>query len=148
MRILVISDIHGNLEGLDACLAAARTAGGYDRVFNLGDIVGYGASPNEVVARSRELGGVYVRGNHDKACSGITDAEDFNHIAALAAFWTKQKLNPENILSILEIKSQCWKDPGYRRTFSSSDIYDAVLEHGVKSLEEFREYLLNSKFRV
>ena len=86
MRILVVSDIHGNLEGLEACLAAAKSAGGYDRVFNLGDIVGYGANPNEVVARSRELGGVYVRGNHDKACSGITDAEDFNHIAALAAF--------------------------------------------------------------
>lgn len=97
MRILVVSDIHGNLEGLEACLAAARSAGGYDRVFNLGDIVGYGANPNEVVARSRDLGGVYVRGNHDKACSGITDAEDFNHIAALAAFWTKQKLTPENL---------------------------------------------------
>ena len=40
---------------------------------------------------------MYVRGNHDKACSGITDAEDFNHIAALAAFWTKQKLTPENL---------------------------------------------------
>jgi predicted phosphodiesterase len=97
LRILVVSDIHGNLEGLEACLAAAQSAGGYDRVFNLGDIVGYGANPNEVVARSREMGGVYVRGNHDKACSGITDAEDFNHIAALAAFWTKQKLTPENL---------------------------------------------------
>jgi diadenosine tetraphosphatase ApaH/serine/threonine PP2A family protein phosphatase len=66
-------------------------------VFNLGDVVGYGASPNEVVARSRGLGGIFVRGNHDKACSGITNAEDFNHIAALAAYWTKQQLTPENL---------------------------------------------------
>lgn len=94
MKILVISDIHANLEALDACLAAAPP---YDRVFNLGDVVGYGASPNEVVNKSRELGGVLVRGNHDKACSGITNAEDFNHIAMLASHWTKQTLTPENL---------------------------------------------------
>ena len=53
MRILVLSDIHGNLDALEACLA---TAGSYDAAVNLGDIVGYGASPNEVIERSRELG--------------------------------------------------------------------------------------------
>ena len=79
---------------MEACLAVA---GSYDRVFNLGDIVGYGASPNETVARSRELGGLFVRGNHDKACSGVSSTDDFNHIAALAAYWTKQKLTPENL---------------------------------------------------
>jgi diadenosine tetraphosphatase ApaH/serine/threonine PP2A family protein phosphatase len=94
VRILVISDIHANMEALDASVAAA---GPYDRVFNLGDIVGYGASPNEAVARSRELGGLLVRGNHDKACSGVSSTDDFNHIAALAAYWTKQKLTPENL---------------------------------------------------
>src|SRR5437899_12335417 len=96
MRILVISDIHGNLEGLETCLAAASAAK-YDRVFNLGDVVGYGASPNEVVNKSRELGGIFVRGNHDKAASGITNAEDFNHIAAMAAYWTRDNLTPENL---------------------------------------------------
>ncbi|HUS18122.1 MAG TPA: metallophosphoesterase family protein [Terriglobales bacterium] len=94
MKILVISDIHANLEAFEACLAAAPA---YDRVFNLGDVVGYGASPNEVVNKSRDLKGVLVRGNHDKACSGITNAEDFNHIAALASHWTKQTLTPENL---------------------------------------------------
>ena len=81
MKILIISDIHANLEAFEACMAEAPQ---YDRVFNLGDVVGYGASPNEVVNKSRELGGLLVRGNHDKACSGITNAEDFNHIAMLA----------------------------------------------------------------
>jgi predicted phosphodiesterase len=111
MRILVISDIHGNIEALEACLEAAGAAG-YDRVFNLGDVVGYGASPNEVVARSRELGGIFVRGNHDKACSGITNAEDFNHIAALAAFWTKQQLSPENLQWVKDLPKGPIKSEG------------------------------------
>ena len=51
MRVLILSDIHANLEALEACLDAAPE---YDLVYNLGDIVGYGANPNEVTARSRE----------------------------------------------------------------------------------------------
>jgi diadenosine tetraphosphatase ApaH/serine/threonine PP2A family protein phosphatase len=94
MKILILSDIHSNLEAMEACLAVAPSC---DRVFNLGDVVGYGASPNEVVNRSRDLGGLLVRGNHDKACSGITNADDFNPVAALASFWTKQNLTPENL---------------------------------------------------
>jgi predicted phosphodiesterase len=62
LRVLLLSDIHSNLEALEACLAAAPT---YDLVVNLGDIVGYGASPNEVIERSRQLGKFFVRGNHD-----------------------------------------------------------------------------------
>ena len=64
MRILLLSDIHANLEALEACLAAAPS---FDQVANLGDVVGYGASPNEVIDRSLSLGKVFVRGNHDKA---------------------------------------------------------------------------------
>ena len=71
MRVLLLSDIHSNLEALEACLAAAPP---YDMVVNLGDVVGYGASPNEVIDRVRELGHIFVRGNHDKATSGATDA--------------------------------------------------------------------------
>ncbi len=57
MRLLLLSDIHSNLEALEACIAAAPS---HDAVVNLGDIVGYGASPNEVTARARELGGTFV----------------------------------------------------------------------------------------
>ncbi len=94
MRILIISDIHANLEALDACLQAAPA---HDRVFNLGDIVGYGANPNEVTERARQLGTVFVRGNHDKACSGVSSMEDFNPIAGLAVLWTRQKLTADNL---------------------------------------------------
>ena len=93
MRILLISDIHANLEALEASLAAAPS---FDVVANLGDVVGYGASPNEVVDRSRELGRIFVRGNHDKAATGLLELDDFNPIAAAAAVWTRDQLTPEH----------------------------------------------------
>lgn len=94
MRVLVISDIHANIYAFNACIEAFPN---YDVVWNLGDIVGYGANPNEVLARSRELGNIFVRGNHDKACSGLIDLEGFNPVAALAAIWTQKNLTPENL---------------------------------------------------
>ena len=94
MRILVLSDIHSNLDALEGCLEAA---GPYDAVVNLGDIVGYGACPNEVIERSRSLGEYFVRGNHDKAAAGLMDLRDFNPMAGLAALWTRDQLTPENL---------------------------------------------------
>lgn len=94
MRILLLSDIHSNLEALEACLAAAPA---YDAVVNLGDIVGYGASPNEVIERSRKLGKIFVRGNHDKACAGTSNMLGFNPIAGMAVLWTRTILSPQNM---------------------------------------------------
>jgi predicted phosphodiesterase len=94
VRILLLSDIHSNLEALEACLAAAPSC---DKVVNLGDIVGYGANPNEVVDHVRKLGNVFVRGNHDKAVSGLMDLHDFNPVAGLAALWNREHLTPENL---------------------------------------------------
>ena len=94
MRVLLISDIHSNLEALEACLAAAPA---HDVVVNLGDIVGYGASPNEVIDQARQLGKVFVRGNHDKAVCGLMDLKDFNPVAAMAAEWTRAQLTADNL---------------------------------------------------
>ena len=94
MRVLLLSDIHSNLEALDACLAAAPA---FDVAVNLGDIVGYGASPNEVIERSRKLGKYFVRGNHDKAVCGLIDIKDFNPVAALASSWTRDQLTRDNL---------------------------------------------------
>ena len=96
MRALLISDIHANLPALEAVLAAAPP---YDAVWNLGDVVGYGASPNEVVVLARRLGGIVVRGNHDRACSGImpfSQFRDFSSLAASAVCWTQGVLTNEN----------------------------------------------------
>ncbi len=94
MRLLLLSDVHSNLEALEACLSAAPA---HDAVVNLGDIVGYGASPNEVTSRTRELGGTFVRGNHDKVVSGLEEVENFNPVAALAALWNRGQLNAQNL---------------------------------------------------
>jgi diadenosine tetraphosphatase ApaH/serine/threonine PP2A family protein phosphatase len=94
MRALVISDIHGNLQALEAVLAAV---GAVDQVWNLGDTVGYGANPNEVIDIMRSVATVNVRGNHDRVCCGLTSSQGFNPVAAEAANWTHHMLTPENL---------------------------------------------------
>src|ERR1700677_4254698 len=96
MRALVLSDIHSNLEALRAVLDAA--AGQWDTLWNLGDIVGYGASPNEVLDILRPLATLTVRGNHDRVCSGLTSAVNFNPAARTAALWTLEQLTPDNLV--------------------------------------------------
>jgi diadenosine tetraphosphatase ApaH/serine/threonine PP2A family protein phosphatase len=98
MRALVVSDIHGNLQALEAVLAVAGSpvGGGFDQLWNLGDMVGYGASPNEVLDLLRPLATINVRGNHDRVCCGLTSSQGFNPIAAEAAGWTRQNLRPDN----------------------------------------------------
>ena len=95
MRYLVLTDIHANLEALDACLVDARSRG-YDKTLVLGDLVGYGADPNAVIERIRSLKPMaIVRGNHDKVASGLEQAEGFNAVARSAAKWTLDVLQPE-----------------------------------------------------
>jgi predicted phosphodiesterase len=89
---LILSDIHGNLEALEAVLADAQ--GRYDRILCLGDLVGYGADPNAVVAWARENVRVIVRGNHDKVCVGLETFETYNASAQASAQWTQAALEP------------------------------------------------------
>jgi diadenosine tetraphosphatase ApaH/serine/threonine PP2A family protein phosphatase len=96
MRYLVISDIHANLEALEAVLDMSTRAG-CERVLCLGDLVGYGADPNAVVDRLRAMPGVVViRGNHDKVAAGVESMEGFNHMARLAIAWTTAALTEDN----------------------------------------------------
>lgn len=94
MRLLLLSDIHANLEALEACLDAAPE---YDGVANLGDVVGYGASPNQAIDLVRAMDPINVRGNHDRACCGLEDLSGFNPIAAAAALWTRSELSESNL---------------------------------------------------
>src|SRR3954453_15754728 len=95
MRYLVLTDIHANLEALDACLADAAVWG-YDRTLLLGDLVGYGADPNAVVARTQTLAPqAMVRGNHDKVACGLEAADGFNSVARSAARWTLETLTTD-----------------------------------------------------
>jgi len=102
MRYLVISDIHANIDAFEAVLEHA--AGKWDRALVLGDLVGYGAEPNAVVDRVKELApDAVIRGNHDKAASGIDDGSQFNHVARVAAMWTGTQLTPENLAYVHDL---------------------------------------------
>ena len=95
MRYLILTDIHANLEALDACLADALVRR-YDATLVLGDLVGYGPDPNLVVERVQALEPLaIVRGNHDKVACGLEQAEGFNTVAKSAAKWTLEVLTPE-----------------------------------------------------
>ncbi len=96
MRYLVISDIHANLEAFDTVMAEAKQIG-YDKVLLLGDLVGYGADPNAICERVREMKpDALIRGNHDKVGSGVESPEGFNAVARNAIRWTYEALTKEN----------------------------------------------------
>jgi diadenosine tetraphosphatase ApaH/serine/threonine PP2A family protein phosphatase len=94
MRYLVLTDIHGHIDALEAVLAAA---GPVDAHLVMGDVVGYGAGPNEVVSRVRALAtAAIIRGNHDKVIAGVELPESFNPAALQSAAWTADTLTPEH----------------------------------------------------
>lgn len=98
MKYLVITDIHGNSDALEAVLAHSANDS-IDAVLVLGDLVGYGAGPNEVVDRIRGLPQptVVIRGNHDKVVSVPLHDDHFNAVAREAIRWTTEMLAPENL---------------------------------------------------
>lgn len=97
MRALVVSDLHSNIEALRAVFKRMRRKK-FDRVICLGDFVGYGANPNQVLDTMRTLRErkVFIRGNHDRVASGLDDANGFNHAAKASALWTREHLSPAN----------------------------------------------------
>lgn len=95
MKIGVFSDIHGNLEALDAVLGD-MTLSGTDRFWCLGDVVGYGADPNECVERVRNIAETTVLGNHDLACVDLSETANFNRYAREACTWTEGQLTEKS----------------------------------------------------
>jgi diadenosine tetraphosphatase ApaH/serine/threonine PP2A family protein phosphatase len=94
MRYLVLTDIHGNIDAFEAVLAAA---GPVDAHLVLGDVVGYGAGPNEVITLVRALApAAIIRGNHDKVIAGVELPESFNPAALQSAAWTADTLTAEH----------------------------------------------------
>ncbi len=95
MRYLLVSDLHGNYEALEAVLNSAR--GQYDEIVCCGDLVGYGPDPNRIVEWARGNVSAVIRGNHDRACCGLEDLEWFNPIAQEATRWTMAHLTQESL---------------------------------------------------
>jgi len=96
MHILIISDIHSNLAALEAVLKAANEEG-YDRVWCLGDVVGYGPAPNDCVTEVQSLEALCIAGNHDWAALDRIPLEDFNRDAQEASRWTRDQLTLQSV---------------------------------------------------
>jgi predicted phosphodiesterase len=97
MKALIVSDLHANAEALRSVMARVRRKK-FDQVICLGDFVGYGAQPNQVldVMRTMHASKLYIRGNHDRVASGLDDGSGFNNAAKHAALWTRDHLSAPN----------------------------------------------------
>ncbi|CAB4199107.1 COG0622 Predicted phosphoesterase [uncultured Caudovirales phage] len=96
-KVAVVSDVHGNLQALEVVLAEIKD-GGFDEIWHTGDIVGYGARPNEVVKLLKRAGAKGISGNHDaEAIDAYSNAPNFNPAARAAILWTKKMLDVESL---------------------------------------------------
>ena len=104
MRYLILSDMHGNADAFAAVLRRVRRKR-FDAALVLGDLVGYGGGPNQVVEAVRRCPGEVctVRGNHDKVVAGLEDGANFNHAALPAAKWTAERLTAANLRYVREL---------------------------------------------
>ena len=96
MRYAILGDIHANLAALEAVLLAVE-AEGIESILQVGDVVGYGAAPKEVIQVLRERDVVVVKGNHDAACVGELDTRLFNRDARAGVRFTESQLAREDL---------------------------------------------------
>src|SRR5689334_465020 len=101
MRYLILSDLHSNFEALEAVLRTAK--GDYDEIVCCGGVVGYGAAPDAVTGWLRENTALVVRGNHDRACSGVAEPDDFSDVARVAVYWTRSQMRRDSIEYLREL---------------------------------------------
>ena len=126
MRALIVSDVHSNLEALEAVLTDAEDHGGFDRIWCLGDMVGYGPDPSACLGRLREYELTVVAGNHDYAAASVIDAADFNGAAFTAIRWTAQQLTGGEASFLSELPTVIVKPPF---TLVHGTLRDPVVEY-------------------
>ena len=130
MRYFIFSDVHANIEAFDAVLSVIAEEQ-VDRIIFLGDIVGYGAQPNEAVTRLKQLKpDAMVRGNHDKVIAEIEDGSSFQDLAYTSAMWSRLQMRSDN--------------KAYLRRIPQGPItleQDIQISHGSPHDEDF--YILN-----
>ena len=135
MRYLLISDVHGNLEALEASLEAAEKFEPY-QLMCLGDIVGYGADPAPCIDLIGNRANLILAGNHDLAVADVIPFDDFNPIARHAIEWTQKVLTPEDreLLSNLPLQ---YVDGDY--CFTHASPIDPMKFGYIRALEDVAE---------
>jgi len=130
VRVAVLSDIHANLAALEAVLAAVDLDPP-DEIWCLGDLVGYGARPNECCAIVRERATTCLGGNHDLAVRGTIDLSDFSGDAGIAAEWTRGVITPESLAFLETLETE-------------GTAHDVALYHG-SARDPVWEYVLSDE---
>jgi diadenosine tetraphosphatase ApaH/serine/threonine PP2A family protein phosphatase len=130
-RIALVSDVHGNLPAFRAVLEDVR-ARGADAIWCLGDLVGYGAQPDECVRLARETCDLCLAGNHDLVVTGEIDIGDFSHAAAAAAAWTREHIGSE---SLSYLRSLAPRDDGRAIGLYHASPRDPVWEYVLSSVQ-------------
>ncbi len=130
MRWGIFSDVHSNLEALEAVIRAYKSEE-IDVYLCLGDIVGYGANPVECIQKTRDIARVIIAGNHDWAVAGLFSLEYFNAWARQAVLWTRERIDSanRNFLASLRIMSE---------------FEDLILVHGSLNKPEEFNYVTDS----
>jgi len=109
MKVAVISDIHANKQALEAALDAIASSDAAE-VWCLGDLVGYGADPDACVELAREHAAVCLAGNHDLAVTGEVPLDEFSRGASLAAQWTQEVIDKDNLAFLEGLAAQGRED--------------------------------------
>lgn len=140
MKYLILSDIHSNHEALSAVMSHVQRKR-WDKAVVLGDLVGYGANPNQAVDAVRRLRPLQaIRGNHDKVCSGIENGELFNRVALEAAMWTRRKLTKANLHWLHELpEGPAVVDGTFAISHGTPIDEDAYIFGEIEALNVFRQ---------
>lgn len=128
MLVGLLADIHSNLEALEAVLQKLKNC---DHVLCAGDLVGYGANPNEVIKKFKERNILSVKGNHDAAVAGEMSLNWFNRFAQEAILWTRERIEQGNKQYLKELPLRI------KKTIDEIDIF--VVHGGLES--ELKEYI-------
>ena len=128
-RIAIVSDVHGNLPAFQAVLEDVK-AREVDAIWCLGDLVGYGAQPDDCVELARATCDLCLAGNHDLVVTGELDIGDFSHAAAAAAEWTRSQIAADSL--------------NYLRSLEPTDDRQAIGLYHASPRDPIWEYVLST----
>ena len=138
-RYVLVSDVHGNLEALQAVLSFTSRLDPF-QMYCLGDVVGYGANPKECFDLLREHANLILAGNHDLAVANVISSREFNPMARTSVEWTRRSLDEEDITALSNLPL-VYIDGEY--CFTHASPVDPMRFSYVRSLEEVASVLMS-----